>query len=135
MKSGGCQLLKDSQKHSCPFCSSELETIAESDHCFAIRDGYPISEGHALVISKRHVSDFHDLNEMEIDDCWALVTKIRRKLESECKPDGFNIGINIGEAAGQTVYHTHIHIIPRYEGDVKNPRGGIRNVIPGMGDY
>jgi diadenosine tetraphosphate (Ap4A) HIT family hydrolase len=127
--------LKENNTHNCPFCSDEFDVIEESEHCFAIRDSYPVSKGHTLIISKRHISDFHDLNKNEQENCWALVNKIRNKLESELKPDGFNIGINVGKVAGQTVFHTHIHVIPRYEGDIENPRGGIRNVIPEMGDY
>lgn len=119
----------------CPFCSDDLDVIAESDHCFAIRDGYPVSEGHTLVIAKRHVPDFYELSDEEQEDCWKLVHRMKKALVKEHRPDGFNIGINIGPAAGQTVFHVHIHIIPRYEGDMDDPRGGVRHVVEGKGYY
>lgn len=119
----------------CPFCSKTIEKFAENIHSFAIFDRYPVSKGHALVISKRHVSSLYSLNKLEQNECWRLVNKVREMLQEDFQADGFNIGINLGEAAGQTVFHTHIHIIPRYVGDVDNPRGGVRHVINGKGYY
>lgn len=123
------------RKEDCPFCSGNLSIIAEGEHCFAIRDGYPVSEGHSLIISRRHVNDFSDLTEEEQAACLEMTAHIRKELEKEYRPEGFNIGINIGRAAGQTVFHSHIHVIPRYEGDMDDPRGGVRHVVKGKGHY
>ena len=109
--------------------------IIENENAFAIYDGFPISKGHVLVIPKRVVAEIFDLNDEEYSSCFNLVKDVKKILEEEFKPDGFNIGINNGEKAGQTIFHAHIHVIPRYSGDVDNPRGGIRHVIPGKGDY
>ena len=109
--------------------------IIENENAFAIYDGFPVSKGHVLVIPKRVVAEIFDLNEEEYSSCFNLVKDVKKILEEEFKPDGFNIGINNGEKAGQTIFHAHIHVIPRYSGDVDNPRGGIRHVIPGKGDY
>lgn len=88
-----------------------------------------------LIIPKRHVADYFELNEAEKNDIWQLVEQAKIFLEENFKPDGFNIGFNSGTAAGQTVFHVHIHIIPRFTGDVEDPTGGVRNVIPGKGKY
>ena len=109
--------------------------IIENENAFAIYDGFPVSKGHVLVIPKRVVAEIFDLNDEEYSSCFNLVKDVKKILEEEFKPDGFNIGINNGEKAGQTIFHAHIHVIPRYSGDVENPRGGIRHVIPGKGDY
>ena len=109
--------------------------IIENENAFAIYDGFPGSKGHVLVIPKRVVAEIFDLNDEEYSSCFNLVKDVKKILEEEFKPDGFNIGINNGEKAGQTIFHAHIHVIPRYSGDVDNPRGGIRHVIPGKGDY
>ena len=109
--------------------------IIENENAFAIYDGFPVSKGHVLVIPKRVVAEIFDLNDEEYSSCFNLVKDVKKILEEEFKPDGFNIGINNGEKAGQTIFHAHIHVIPRYSGDVDNPKGGIRHVIPGKGDY
>ena len=109
--------------------------IIENENAFAIYDGFPVSKGHVLVIPKRVVAEIFDLNDEEYSSCFNLVKDVKKILEEEFKPDGFNIGINNGEKAGQTIFHAHIHVIPRYSGDVDNPRGGIRHIIPGKGDY
>ena len=109
--------------------------IIENENAFAIYDGFPVSKGHVLVIPKRVVAEIFDLNDEEYSSCFNLVKDVKKILEEEFKPDGFNIGINNGEKAGQTIFHAHVHVIPRYSGDVDNPRGGIRHVIPGKGDY
>ena len=106
-----------------------------SDAAAAVLDGFPISEGHTLVIPKRHVELLFDLPEDDLAKVWALVAKVRQVLKKKYKPDGFNIGVNEGRAAGQTVSHAHVHIIPRRAGDVPDPRGGIRWVIPGKAKY
>lgn len=121
---------------SCPFCSlSGRKVLSESEHALAIRDAFPVSEGHTLVIPRRHVVDPFDLPETELTALLALAQRIKKDLAAQLAPSGFNIGVNIGRAAGQTVMHAHVHIIPRYAGDVPDPTGGVRNVIPGKGRY
>jgi ATP adenylyltransferase len=119
----------------CIFCELDRPTIAESGLSVAFFDRFPVSKGHALVLPKRHVVTIWDLHEDEYADAFVLVREVRNVLETLFKPDGFNIGVNCGEAAGQSVWHAHIHVIPRYTTDVPNPRGGVRNIIPGNGNY
>jgi ATP adenylyltransferase len=121
----------------CPFCTTinAKDIIIEGKYTFAILDRYPVSKGHSLVISKRHCSNYFELNEDEQRETWELISKIRQKIQQEHTPDGFNIGMNISSVAGQTVPHSHIHIIPRYKGDMQDPRGGIRHCIEGKGYY
>ena len=102
---------------------------------YSARDSYPVSPGHTVVIPRRHVASIFDLTPEEINACMELITGERRLLDEEFKPDGYNIGVNIGPAAGQSIFHVHIHIIPRYQGDVDNPQGGVRHVIPKKGHY
>jgi len=111
------------------------EQVGEIASCFAFRDKYPVSKGHSLVIPKRVISNYFDLTFKEQSACWFLVNLVKAELQKTHHPDGFNIGINSGEAAGQTVPHCHIHIIPRYRGDMENPRGGVRGVIPEKREY
>ncbi len=121
---------------SCPFCSLFSDRILlKSELSLAFLDGYPVSAGHALIIPRRHVSSLFALSAEELGDAWKLVEATREILIQKHRPDGFNIGVNDGEAAGQTVGHAHIHVIPRYTGDVPEPRGGIRWVIPGKAAY
>jgi len=94
-----------------------------------------VSPGHTVVIPRRHVASFFELTPEEISACMALINEERKLLDEEFKPDGYNIGVNIGPAAGQSIFHVHIHIIPRYKGDVENPQGGVRHVIPSKGHY
>jgi diadenosine tetraphosphate (Ap4A) HIT family hydrolase len=115
--------------------SPDTELISELATVYSIYDKYPVSKGHALVIPKRKSVHYFDMTDKEKTACQIMVERVKDILVKKYQPDGFNIGFNMNEAAGQTVFHTHIHVIPRYEGDVENPRGGIRNVIPGMGDY
>ena len=119
----------------CPFCQPDREIILSSELSICFYDKFPVSKGHMLVIPKRHVPDYFKLNELEKSDIWQLVEQAKIFLQENFKPDGFNIGFNSGTAAGQTVFHVHIHIIPRYAGDVEDPTGGVRNVIPGKGKY
>jgi diadenosine tetraphosphate (Ap4A) HIT family hydrolase len=120
----------------CPFCNLDTKRIfLENDQAVAIRDGYPISPGHILIIPKRHVASFFELNEQEEDGVWALLKQARVETLQSQRPDGFNIGINDGIAAGQTVMHLHIHLIPRYSGDQPDPRGGVRWIFPDKADY
>lgn len=99
------------------------------------RDAYPVSAGHTLIIPKRHVSSFFDLSADECAEIFVLLARAKTLLDEELSPNGFNIGINDGRAAGQTVFHLHIHLIPRFEGDQLDPRGGVRWVLPEKADY
>lgn len=123
--------------NNCPFCKveSEREIIASSRLSVAFFDGFPVSPGHALIIPKRHVSSFFDLSQEERQDLLNLADSVKRVVEGRYHPDGYNIGINVGEAAGQSIFHVHMHLIPRYQGDVPNPRGGVRGVIPSKQNY
>jgi len=109
--------------------------IYESGTAFSFYDKYPVSQGHALVVPKRLISNYFDITFKEQIACWMMVNKVKAMLQNRYNPDGFNIGINIHEAAGQTVPHCHIHIIPRYNGDEEQPRGGVRGVIPSKQNY
>jgi diadenosine tetraphosphate (Ap4A) HIT family hydrolase len=121
---------------SCPFCSLPPERIIhKSQHGLIIRDGFPISPGHTLVIPRRHVDSFFNLTAEEKLDLLGLLETAKAGVDEEFNPDSFNIGINDGLAAGQTVPHLHIHLIPRYTGDVSDPRGGVRWLIPAKADY
>lgn len=116
---------------NCIFCNLEKERIVtENDAAVAIYDIFPVSEGHMLIIPKKHFKDYFEVDQQTRDELWKLVDECKRIVDKKFKPDGYNIGINCGEAAGQTVMHLHIHLIPRYKGDIKNPRGGVRGVIP-----
>jgi len=120
----------------CPFCTLPPERILlTSAHGVIIRDGFPISPGHTLVIPHRHVDTFFNLTADERVDLLELLDQAKAGIEKEFKPDTYNVGINDGPAAGQTVPHLHIHLIPRYTGDVPDPRGGVRWIIPGKADY
>jgi ATP adenylyltransferase len=119
----------------CPFCNVEREKILETEMSFAIYDGFPVNDGHALIIPKRHTANYFDLSLEEQKDCIELLNRVKGIVQEKYNPAGFNVGININEAAGQTVPHVHIHLIPRYEGDVEEPRGGVRGVIPGRKGY
>jgi len=120
---------------TCIFCNPEREILARNESAIAVFDTYPVSPGHALVLPLRHVATIWDLNAAEYDDCFRLVRAVQPLLAARFSPDGFNVGANCGEAAGQSVWHAHIHVIPRYKGDTPNPRGGVRNVIPLKGNY
>jgi len=120
----------------CPFCNLPPERILlETQTALAFFDGYPVTEGHALVIPKRHVASVFELPTEELAALWAQVTTVRKLLKDRFDPDAFNIGVNDGAAAGQTVPHAHIHVIPRRNGDAADPRGGIRWIIPDKAKY
>jgi diadenosine tetraphosphate (Ap4A) HIT family hydrolase len=120
----------------CPFCTLDKgRVVASNSLAFAIRDGYPVSPGHTLAIPHRHVGSFFDLSPQEHDALFELVREQKRVLDVEFAPHAFNIGINDGLAAGQTVAHVHVHLIPRYRGDVADPRGGVRWVLPAKSRY
>lgn len=123
--------------NNCPFCKveSEREIIASTSLSIAFFDGYPVSQGHVLIIPRRHVASFFDLAENEQLDMLMLAKRVKGIIDEMYHPDGYNIGVNDGEAAGQSVFHVHMHVIPRYKGDVPNPRGGVRGVIPSKQSY
>ncbi len=122
---------------TCPFCDrlKSSDPVASNDHATAFPDEYPVSEGHTLILPRRHVSNLWDLLPEELHHIWDLTAEVRALLRSKHSPDGFNVGANDGAAAGQTVEHAHMHVIPRYTGDVSDPRGGIRQLIPKDAKY
>jgi len=122
---------------SCPFCNPvpERELIVESAMVYSMLDKFPVSSGHALIIPKRHTASYFDLSFKEQSACFFMLNKVKEILQKRFNPDGFNVGINIGATSGQTVPHVHIHLIPRYNGDVEEPRGGVRGVIPEKRSY
>jgi diadenosine tetraphosphate (Ap4A) HIT family hydrolase len=124
-------------KNLCPFCKTNLEDriILQNDTFQALNDLYPVSPGHTLLIPKRHITSFFKLTKKELDDFFSLIKISRSVISKEYSPDGFNIGINDGKAAGQTITHLHIHLIPRYTGDDKHPEGGIRKILPTSVEY
>ena len=120
----------------CPFCVLPRDRIIfESELALGFRDGFPVSPGHTLIIPKRHVASFFDVTDAELADLMTLLATARDELERRFHPAGYNVGINDGTAAGQTVPHLHIHLIPRYTGDAVDPRGGVRWVIPEKAAY
>ena len=124
--------------NGCPFCYQNLRgrIVDEYNSVFAIKDGYPVSDGHHLVIPKRHSDDYFSLTESEKLDADKLIQILRNQLLQDDRTiTGFNIGMNSGESAGQTIFHCHIHLIPRRDGDTPAPRGGVRGVIPNKMGY
>jgi diadenosine tetraphosphate (Ap4A) HIT family hydrolase len=121
----------------CAFCDRipAGELVAENDLAVAFFDAFPVSEGHCLIVPRRHEPDFLALSAAEQVAVWALIAPVKTRVEAKDKPDGYTIGINAGEAAGQTISHAHLHVIPRRRGDVPDPRGGIRWVIPATAAY
>ncbi len=120
----------------CPFCTLPPERIAqENELAVLIRDAYPVSPGHSLVIPRRHIGSWFEASEDERTAMLALLEAAKAMIDQEHRPDGYNIGINDGPAAGQTVPHLHVHLIPRLKGDVPDPRGGVRWVIPDKAMY
>jgi diadenosine tetraphosphate (Ap4A) HIT family hydrolase len=123
-------------KHDCPFCRLEKNRIRlESELAVAFLDGFPVAQGHTLVIPKQHVASLFELSDEEQTAVWKLIAQVRALLLFELQPDGFNVGVNDGPAAGQTVPHAHVHVIPRRVGDVADPRGGVRWLLPGKAKY
>jgi diadenosine tetraphosphate (Ap4A) HIT family hydrolase len=127
--------IKRDPNNPCLFCKDPRGVSLERELAYSARDTYAVSPGHTLVIPRRHVASFFDLTPEEVNACMELITEERTLLDEEFKPDGYNIGVNVGAAAGQSILHVHIHIIPRYQGDVENPQGGVRHVIPKKGHY
>lgn len=123
-------------KAACPFCTPDKARIFfETPLVYGLWDGYPVSPGHALLIPRRHVATWFDASSEELHAISEAVGQLRNIIEKEHQPDGYNIGVNVGEAGGQTVMHLHLHLIPRYQGDVESPRGGVRGVVPHRCDY
>lgn len=120
----------------CPFCTlPRARVLDERETVLVLRDAFPVSLGHTLVIPKRHVASFFEATESERADLMSLLVAARAQLDRQFRPAGYNIGINDGVAAGQTVPHLHIHLIPRYDGDHADPRGGVRWVLPDKAAY
>lgn len=121
----------------CLFCEIPKErVVSQNELAYVIRDGFPVTKGHSLVIPKRHAVDYFSLTDAEVMACHQLLCSERTlAISSDSTIEGFNIGLNAGEAAGQTVFHCHFHLIPRRKGDVEDPRGGVRHLIPGKGYY
>lgn len=121
----------------CPFCAriSAGQVTHQNDLAVAFPDGFPVSEGHALVVPRQHEADFFALAPAVQEAMLALLRQLQADVAGQLKPDGFNVGINVGAAAGQTVGHVHLHLMPRYAGDVEDPRGGVRWVIPAKAPY
>ena len=121
---------------SCLFCNPDnAGIIMVNDHAIAIYDAYPVTPGHSLIIPKRHITSFFEASREEQTAMFDLLTEMRQRTQKERNPDGFNVGINDGTAAGQTVMHLHIHLIPRYTGDTADPRGGVRWIMPDKAPY
>ena len=120
----------------CIFCNIDNSRIVlESSLAYAIYDGFPVNKGHMLIISKQHFNNYFEADKKTKDELWNLIDKCKEILDIKYNPDGYNVGINCNESAGQTVMHLHIHLIPRYKGDIENPRGGVRGVIPDNQSY
>ena len=126
-----------SESDCCIFCAMGCNrTIAENELCYAIRDGFPVTEHHTLIIPKRHVADYFDLYQPELNAIHSMLsTRQQFLLKSDPTISGFNIGINAGRSAGQTIFPVHVHLIPRRDRDVEDPRGGVRGVIPSKQRY
>jgi diadenosine tetraphosphate (Ap4A) HIT family hydrolase len=120
--------------HPCIFCTPRGVTRRNA-LAYCARDSYPVSPGHSLIIPLRHCASFFDLTPAEIAACMELVREERAALDGELEPAGYNIGVNVGRAGGQSVLHAHVHLIPRYAGDHPKPQGGVRQIIPWKADY
>jgi diadenosine tetraphosphate (Ap4A) HIT family hydrolase len=123
---------------SCLFCKTFEERtgfIYENDSVYAIYDNFPVTKGHILIITKRHVPNYFGINKQELLDIDQAISECKRIIDLKYKPTGYNLGINNGVSAGQTIMHLHIHLIPRYDSDCLDPRGGVRGVIPEKQKY
>lgn len=121
----------------CPLCRriADGDLLGESALAVAFLDAFPVNPGHVLVVPRRHVASLFALSDEEQRAVWELLPVARRAIEQGHAPAGYNVGVNVGAAAGQTVDHAHVHLIPRYEGDVEDPRGGVRWVVPARAAY
>lgn len=120
---------------NCIFCRKTAGLLCENEAAKAFYDNFPVNEGHTLVVPKRHIATIFEAEEQELAAMNALLFRVKEILDDKFRPDGYNIGINVGEAAGQSIFHLHIHVIPRYRGDVKDPRGGVRRVKKSVAGY
>ena len=120
---------------TCIFCENRPETLFENELAVAFYDNFPVSPGHTLIIPKRHMASYFELTAAERTAIQALLEQAKRSLDEKFSPTGYNVGVNVGEDAGQSVFHCHIHLIPRYHGDVESPKGGVRGVIPDKQKY
>ncbi len=118
---------------NCPFC--ENDSIIDGTLVYVRYDKYPVSKGHCLIVPKRHVETWFKMTKEKQVEAFELIEKVKTMLDEKYAPDGYNIGMNCGETAGQTIPHAHIHLMPRYQGDMQSPRGGVRGVIPGKQSY
>jgi diadenosine tetraphosphate (Ap4A) HIT family hydrolase len=124
---------------NCLFCDwknkDRHHLVTQSENFYARYDNFPVSPGHCEIVPKKHTDSFFKLNSSQLAEFYLLLKKTQKIIAKKFHPTGYNLGINEGEAAGRTIHHLHFHLIPRYRGDVKNPRGGIRNIMPGKGNY
>ena len=135
LASENTQEKKRDPNNPCLFCKDAKGVSLENALAYSARDSYAVSPGHTVVIPKRHVASFFDLTQEEVVACMALVNEEKKLIDHEFNPDGYNVGVNVGSSAGQSIFHVHIHVIPRYEGDVENPQGGVRHVITKKAHY
>jgi len=119
----------------CDYYDSKDEIIAENRYAFAVMDKFPVNEGHTLIVPKRHFQNLFEASEDEIKAIYSLMHEVKEMLDIQYEPDGYNVGVNVGYHAGQTIMHLHVHLIPRYKGDVENPRGGVRNIKRALVPY
>ena len=119
----------------CLFCNNLRDVIYENTYIYAIYDKFPVSDGHVLLITKRHCVSYFDATPAEKLAIDEGIMVLKKRLDDRYHPNGYNVGINNGEAAGQTILHLHVHLIPRYNNDVLDPRGGVRGVIPSKQKY
>jgi diadenosine tetraphosphate (Ap4A) HIT family hydrolase len=122
-------------REECIFCTPRVGLMEANELAIAFPAGYPVSPGHTLIVPRRHEPDFFSLTAEEQAALVALVNPVRARLAERYAPDAFNLGVNAGKAAGQTILHAHLHVIPRYAGDVAEPRGGVRWVLPETARY
>jgi diadenosine tetraphosphate (Ap4A) HIT family hydrolase len=128
--------MSDLSPNDCPFCHLPPERVIERNpHALVVADAFPVSLGHTLVILRRHVASFFETTSDELVAVYELLQCAKNRLDHTLMPAGYNIGVNVGAAGGQTIEHVHVHLIPRYPGDAADPFGGVRNVIPGKGVY
>jgi diadenosine tetraphosphate (Ap4A) HIT family hydrolase len=121
----------------CPLCARLAlpDLMAENELAVAFKDAFPVNPGHTLIVPRRHVDGLFELTAEEQAAVWGLLPPLKQRLDARHSPAGYNVGVNVGVAAGQTVGHVHVHVIPRYAGDVEDPRGGVRWVVPARAAY
>ncbi|MDF2945352.1 MAG: phosphorylase [Bacillales bacterium] len=120
---------------TCVFCEGKFTVVLENNLAVGFYDKYPVQKGHLLIIPKRHIKSYFDVSQDELSDIHKLILEGKKIIDTKFSPDGYNVGVNIGEFGGQTVPHLHFHLIPRYKGDIDDPRGGIRKMIPNLVQY